>query len=82
MHQNQPELLFSGGDLSVASAALMHIGADSRPPVGPPCPLFPSSTPSRLHSHTYTHTLVHCPGLNRSVTVIARVSRLVLSIFH
>ena len=51
------ELLFSmtwpsRSDLAVASSALTHFSADSRPPVGPPCPLFASSTPSTLHSHT------------------------------
>lgn len=40
-----------------ASSAVMHISADSRPPVRPPCPLFPCSTPSELSAFTQSHAL-------------------------
>lgn len=44
-------------DLLAASSAVMHISADSRPPVRPPCPLFPCSTPSELAAFTQSHAL-------------------------
>lgn len=43
--------------LLASSSAVMHISADSRPPVRPPCPLFPCSTPSELTAFTQPHAL-------------------------
>ena len=44
-------------DLFATSSALMHIRSDSRPPVKPPCPLFPCSSPSELAAFTQSHAL-------------------------
>ena len=44
-------------DLLLASSAVMHISADSRPPVRPPNPLFPRSSPSELRPFTQSHSL-------------------------
>lgn len=44
-------------DLLLPSGAVMHISADRRPPVRPPCPLFPCSTPSELSAFTQSHAL-------------------------
>lgn len=50
------------------SGAVMHISPDSRPPVRPPCPLFPLFHPLRALVHSHSH--MHCPGMNRSNMVL------------